>query len=308
MVRFFYVGLSDLKQVPVENLLIKHKMTSPHQSAINLPAQSHSELVKFWKQCKTHYEDNMKTNHHEELLLSLILCCYEAKNSEACRVIADHFYNEKVCRLDIPPINATPYLLLAVSYFISRSGKTWSLRCNNALSVSLLFKYINHPHQSLYYSESMSHLWVFCCVVTSSEIDAYCSAIKSQSSLQWIHLLPGSFLGDDGTSKLCECLDFDSQVIRAKIDDCDIGSQGLQCIGRLLKVNKKFLYVDLKKNKFTLDDIKEFLQHITDQQHLEILLLDKSYCENSEITATLKNINLNRTEKNALAITDVPVY
>ena len=93
----------------------------------------------------------------------------------------------------------------------------------------------------------MSHLWVLCCVVTSSEIDAYCSAIKSQSLLQWIHLLPGSCLGDDGTSKLCECLDFDSQVIRVKIDDCDIGSQGLQCIVRLLKVNKKLLYVDLKK-------------------------------------------------------------
>ena len=154
----------------------------------------------------------------------------------------------------------------------------------------------------------MSHLWVFCCVVTSSVIDAYCSAIRSQSTLQWIHLLPGSCLGDDGTSKLCECLDFDSKVIRVKIDDCDIGSEGLQCIGHLLKVNKKILYVDLKKNKFTLDDIKEFLQYIKNQRHLEILLLDKNYCENSEIVTILKDINLNRTEKNSLAITDVPFY
>ena len=113
-------------------------MTLPHQSAINLPAQYHIELVKLWKQCETHYEENMKSNHHEELLLSLTLCCYEAKNSKACGVIADHFYTEKICRLDIPPINATPYLLLAVLYFISHSGKIWSLRCNNTLSVSLL--------------------------------------------------------------------------------------------------------------------------------------------------------------------------
>ena len=113
-------------------------MTSPHQSAINLPAQSHSELVKLWKQCKSYYEENMKSNNHEELLLSLTWCCYKTKNSKACGVIANHLYTKKVCRLDIPPINATPYLLLAVSYFISRSGKTWSLRCNNALSVSLL--------------------------------------------------------------------------------------------------------------------------------------------------------------------------
>ena len=308
MVRIFYAGLTDLKRVPMEQLLVKHKITLPDQSALKLPAHSHSELVELWKQCKTYYEENIKSNHHEELLLSLILCCYEANNSEACRAIANHFYVDNVCRLDIPPNHATPYLLLAVSYFISRSGKTWSLRCNNALSVSLLFKHINHPHKNLYYSESMSHLWVLCCVVTSSEIDAYCSAIRSQSTLQWIHLLPGSCLGDDGTFKLCECLDFDSQVIRVKIDDCDIGSQGLQCIGRLLKVNKKILYVDLKKNKFTLDDIKEFLQYIKNQRHLEILLLDKNYCENSEIVTILKDLNLNRTEKNSLAITDVPFY
>ena len=307
MVQIFYAGLTDLKQVPIENLLVKHEILLPHQSSINLPAQSHYELVELWKQCKTYYEDNIKRNH-EQLLLSLILCCYEAKNSEACRVIANHFYAYNVCRLDIPPIHATPYLFLAVSYFISCSGKSWSLRCNNALSISLLFKHINYPHQNLYYSESMSHLWVFCCVVTFSEIAEYCSAIRSQSSLQWIHLLPGSHLGDDGTSKLCECLDFDSQIIRVEIDGCGIGSVGLQCIRRLLKVNKKILYIDLRKNKFTLDDVKEFLRYIKNQPNLQILLLDKDYYKNSEIGALLEDININRAQSDALLITNVPFY
>ena len=238
----------------------------------------------------------------------MILCCYEAKNSEACRVIANHFYAEDVCRLDIPPIHATSYLCLAVSYFVSCSGKYWSLRCNSANSVSLLFKHINYPHQNRHYSEFMGHLWVFCCIVTSSEIDSYCSTIRSQSSLQWIHLLPGSCLGDDGTLKLCECLDFDSQIIRIVIDDCGIGSVGLQCIGRLLKVNKKILYIDLRKNKFTLDDVKEFLRYIKHQLNLQILLLDKNYCKNSEIRALLEDINLNRAQHDTLFITDGPFY
>ena len=241
-------------------------------------------------------------------MLSLILCCYEAKNSEACRVIANNFYDDNVCRLDIPPIHATPYLLLAISYFISCSGKSWSLRCNNAQNVSLLFQHINFPHQNIYYSNSMSHLWVFCCVVTSSEIDAYCSAIKSQSTLQWIHLLPGSCLGDDGTFKLCECLDFDSQVIRIEIDDCKIGRKGLQCIGRLLKVNIKLLYIDLRKNTFTLDNINEFLRYIRNQPNLQILLLDRKYCEHLEIAVSLEDINRNRTKHNTLSITDGPFY
>ena len=307
MVQLFYAGLTNLTHVHIEKLLVKHKMTMLPQFALNLPAQSHSELVEALRKCKTYYDHNLRSSH-EQLLLSLILCCYEAKNSKACRVIANHFYANNACRLDIPPINATLYLFLAVSYFISYSGKTWSLRCNNALSVSLLFKHINYPCQNLHYSESMSHLWAFCCVVTSSEIDTYCSAIKSQSSLQWIHLLPGSCLGDDGTSKLCKCLDYDSKVIRIEIDGCEVGSKGLQSIRRLLKVNRKILYIDLRNNNFSLKDVKEFLQYIKNQQHLQILLLDKNFCENSEIVAMLEDINLNRTKHNTMLITDIPFY
>ena len=129
--------------------------------------------------------------------------------------------------------------MLAVSYLISHSGKTWSLRCNTFIqsSVKLLFKHISN---NLSYPEVTRCLWVLCCVVTSSEIDAYCDAIKSQSLLQWIHLLPGSYLGDDGAKKLCDCLYFDNQVIKIEIDECGIGSHGLRDIGRMLKVNNKF--------------------------------------------------------------------
>lgn len=105
--------------------------------------------------------------------------------------------------------------------------------------------------------------------------------------MQWIHLLPGSCLGDDGTSKLRGCLDDDSKVIRVEIDDCEIGRKGLQSIGYLLKVNEKILYIDLRRNKFNLNDVKEFPQYIKNQQHLQILLLDKNFCENSEIAAML---------------------
>jgi len=185
-----------------------------------------------------------------DFLLSLILCCYEAKNDKAFKVIADHLYANKVCHFEIPMNHATPYLLLAVSYFISHSGITWSLRCNAVIlsGVSHLFTHINDPdiNQSCP-KEATGHLWVFCCVVTSSEIDAYCSAIKSQSSLQWIHLLPGSHLGNDGTYKLCKCLYFNKQVIKVEIDNCCIGSNGLRSIGCMLNANRKILCLNLKK-------------------------------------------------------------
>ena len=237
---------------------------------------------------------DMVTKFGTETLLSLILRCYEAKNSTACRVIAEHLYADKVCRFEIPPNHATPYLLLAVSYFISYSGKTWSLRCNTIIhsNVQLLFKHVKS------YPEATSCLWVLCCVVTSSEIDAYCDAIKSQSLLQWLHLLPGSYLGDDGAKQLCECLYFDSQVIKIEIDECGIGGHGLRHIGNMLKVNSKILCVNIRRNDFSLDDVKDFLQDVKSRPYLQSLLLDNNYCTNVEISNIIKEINLIRANTN----------
>ena len=300
MVWLFYAGLTNLKQVSIEEVMLKYDMALlPLQPSIDLEitTQSLKELVKAWKQCHTYYMD-MIGNLGKEILLSLILCCYEAKNSKACRVIAEHLYADKICRFEIPPNHATSHLLLAVSYFISHSGKTWSLRCNTLIqsSVELLFKHIN---SNLSYPEVTRCLWVLCCVVTTSEIDAYCDAIKSQSLLQWIHLLPGSYLGDDGAKKLCDCLYFDNQVIKIEIDECGIGSHGLRHIGRMLKVNNKILCVNIRRNDFALDDVKDFLQHIKSRPYLQSLLLDNNFCKNSEICTIIKEINLIRSNANS---------
>ena len=297
MMWIYYAGLTDLKQVSIKDVLVMHKMTLQQQPSIILPVKSISDLIKAWEDCCFYYKD-ITNNYSIEFLVMLILCCYEAKNSEACRDIANHLYTDKVCRFEIPPNHATPYLLLAVSYFISHSGKTWSLRCNIVVQrgIELLFKHIDDPHHFLASPKALNHLWVLCCIVTPSDIDAYCNAIKSQSSLQWIHLLPGSYLDDDSISKLCECLSLNSPVIKIEIDDCGISSNGLRSIAHMLSINQNILYIDLRKNRFALDDVKEFLKHTNKNQHLQNLLLDKFFCENSEVLELLSEINLNRSK------------
>jgi len=172
MVWVFYAGLTDLKQLPIDKVLEKHKMPLIQQHTVMLPARSLKGLVKAWIQCHNRYMQMTTENLSMEFLLSLILCCYEARNREACKVIADHLYADKVCHFEIPPNHATPYLLLAVSYFIFHSGKIWSLRCNIAIqsSIELLFTHINDPNINPTYLESPGCLWVLCCVVASSEI------------------------------------------------------------------------------------------------------------------------------------------
>ena len=120
MVWVLYAGITNLQQVTIENILenSKHKITPLQQPVISLPAKSLKDLVTAWKQCHTYYMDITGHSNNMQFLLSLILCCYEAQNSDACRHIANHFYTGKVCRFEIPPNHATPYLLLAVSYLI----------------------------------------------------------------------------------------------------------------------------------------------------------------------------------------------
>ena len=297
MVWVFYAGLTGLNRVTLQNVLVKHRVTVVQKPLNSFPAKSLTDLVKAWRESQMYYMNAIKKNI--DFFLLLIMCCYEADNSEACRDIANHFYTEKVCRFEIPPNHATPYLLLAVSYFIRHSGKTWSLRCNTVhvvqSSVELLFTHY-HINDS---KNTMTNLWVFCCVVTPSDIDTYCNAIKSQSSLQWIHLLPGSSLGDNGTYKLCNHLNFNSQMLKVELDECDIGNEGLKYIGHMLKINRSILCLHMRKNSFTLEGLKEFLQCIKNQQYLQNLCLDKKFCENIEINAILEDINAIRTKNNA---------
>ena len=302
MVWVFYAGITELHVVPIDIILREKFNISqlPQQSVTQLPAKTLQQLVKAWKCCHSYFMHMTIPNEFSiEFLLTLILCCYEARNKEACRIIAMHVYPDIVCRIEIPPNRVTPYLLLAVSYFISHSTKMWSLRCEASIQsgVELLCKYITDPDMD---EDSIkSGLWVWCYVVKSSQIDAYCKAIKSQSSLQWIHLLNGSSLGDDGTVKLCDCLSFDCTVIKVEIENCKIGSRGLKSIGHMLNINGKILHIDLRKNSFLLEDVRDFLCNIKNQIYLEYLLLDKEFTKNFSVTSILKEINSIRRAKNA---------
>ena len=96
MVWLFYAGLTNLNQVCIEEVVPKHNIALIQlQHSIILPTQSLKKLVKAWKQCHTYYMD-MVTKFGTETLLPLILCCYEAKNSKACRVVVEHLYADKV--------------------------------------------------------------------------------------------------------------------------------------------------------------------------------------------------------------------
>ena len=297
MVWIFYAGITGMTRIHIKFVL--PKLVLPSHSNVKLPVCTRRDVLRTWMQCHSHFMDMTRnTEFSIDFLLTQMLCCYEAKNPEACKVIVDYYYPNNICRIEIPPNRATPYLLLAVSYFIAHSGKKWSLRCVSAIpsGVELLCKFMNDPKRSVL-SDDTSGLWVWCFVVKTSDIDAYIKAIKSQPSLQWIHLLNGSHLGDNCTAKLCECLKIDCNIIRIVLENCGIGSIGLRSIAYLLKVNRKILHLDIRKNSFSLDDVINFLFIIKDKTLLEYLLVDKEYSKNAQVRTILQDINLRRRQQ-----------
>ena len=119
-------------------------------------------------------------------------------------------------------------------------------------------------------------------------------------SLQWINLLNGSQLGDDGIEKLCNYLASDDcNIIKIELEHCGIGSVGLKSVTNLLKINSRLLYINLRKNSFSPEDIKTLLLNIKQNKFLEYLILDEQFLKNPEINYILQSINGMRRNKKA---------
>ena len=301
MVWIFYAGITKLKRVKMQHLL--PDLNRPLQPTLLIgPVNTHEELVENWQQCYTHFQ-SMKEHeeNHMQFLFTLILCCYEAENPEACKHVANYYYSNDICHIEIQPNHAIPYFLLAISYFITHSGKKWSLRCDNVIpsGVEFLLKY-RKEMPSAFQTENTGGLWVLCFVVTLSEVEWFIELIKLQPSLQWVRLLTGSYLGDDGIQKLCNFLAYDDcNIAKIELEHCGIKNFGLKSVTNLLNNNSKLLYINLRKNSFSSEGIKTLLHNIEQNTSLEYLIIDEFFCRDPEIIYILQAINTIRTEKKA---------
>jgi len=292
MVWVFYAGISKLKRVNIQDLF--PKLNIPLQCTVPTdPTNAHKRLVESWRQCYAYFISMMEyKENHMEFLLTLILCCYEAENIKACNLVADYYYASDIGHIEIPQNHAIPYFLLAISYFINHSDKKWSLRCDSIIPSGIEFL--------IKYSSPVSHtsgLWVLSYVVTSTEVDTFIELMKIQPSLQWIQLLSGSHLGDDGVEQLCNFLVSDEcKIIKIELEHCGIGNAGLKPITNLLKNNSKLLCINLKKNCFSSENIKNLLLSIKQNSSLEYLILDEHISKDVEIVCILETINNTRRE------------
>ena len=165
MVWVFYAGILSLKKVSIQDLL--PKLDRSVQPTLSVPVITHEKLVENWQQCYAHFKS--MTEHgenHIDFLLTLILCCYEGQNTKACNLVADYYYSSNICHIEIPPNHANPYFLLAISYFITHSGKKWALHCDDIIESGIEFlKYSKGERSPVLYCRMKTLVVYGCCVL-----------------------------------------------------------------------------------------------------------------------------------------------
>ena len=298
MIWVFYAGISKFTRVPLNNVFPElERQFHNHSGTIGL-IDTHEKLTDTWQKCYAEFESMRECKeNHMEFLLTLIQCCYEAKNSDACKVVADYYYSNDICHIEIPSNHANPSFLLAISYFINHSGKIWSLRCDSYIQSGIDILQKSLP-QSL-----TGKLWVLCFVVKSSEIENFIELTKMQPSLQWIRLLNGSDLGVTGIEKLCNFLTSnDCKIIRVDLEHSGIREKGLKSITNLLKVNSNILCINLK-SLFSIESIITLLLTIKQNTSLQYLILEEHFSKDYEMNNILQEINDIRKGKNEKLLT-----
>jgi len=301
MVWLFYAGITGLTRVPIKDILPNlNRIQKPNLSIVDV--NTHEKLDKNWQQCYAYFKSMVEhKDNHMEFLLTLILCCYEAKNLEACSFVADCYYFDEICHIEIPPNHAVPYFFLAISFFITHSGKKWSLRCDDTISsgVEFLSKYSQEKSLALH-TENTGGLWALSFVVKLSEVEKFIELMKMQPTLQWVRLLNGSYLGNNGVEKLCNFLARDNcKIIKIEMQCCGIENVGLKAVANLLNNNSQLLYVNLRENLFSSENIKMLLLNIKQNTSLEYLILDEYFSKDPEIICIQQTINNMRKENKA---------
>ena len=57
MAWMYCAGITNLKQVSLDDILAKHKLALPQQLSIILPAKSIKDVIIAWRQCHSYYMD-----------------------------------------------------------------------------------------------------------------------------------------------------------------------------------------------------------------------------------------------------------
>jgi len=303
VVMVFYAGLTGLKGTinietilsPLAKIEIKHNLiVNISRLFFNIFRKSITvtDNILATYLAKVYYDSYAASISNAitcETLLFLVICCSEAQNPAACRALCNsNLFYSGACYVKIPESALTSQVLSSLSYCITHSGKRWTVGCPalNADDIACLRKSFNG-------SEISGELTGLFTQVGKKQIDCFMPLLQSQCCIHVLDLCNSKEFDDYCVTLLASVLSSNKYLTHIYLDNCNVSSNGLLTIAKMLQTNNVLIWINMLWNAFSCDDIKIALQQMEKNTSLLCLGLDQSLID-SDLKALLSKFNKNR--------------
>ena len=276
MVWLFYGGLTKLMQMNIKTVF-PSLFDTIHATTVNSKAL---ELFTCYKKFDmSFYSSNDYSNSLHSLkiisqnfLITLVLCCYEAKCPMLCSKICSHFFPSNTCFIYVPHSAATQQTMVALSFFVAHSNKNCALQCQAPVpnGIHLLCSYLKQP------KEACGRLWRLAYSMSIRDIHNLLYLVHSRCYLQSL-TLPYSVFSYNDIVNLCNTLKHNQTLLKLDLTGCGITGKELEVISELLQVNITLQYLAITDNQFCAVDFIAFVRSLQNNSRLQEVRVDAKH-------------------------------
>ena len=310
MTLLFYAGLTGLRTIKIETVLsavINIELTKKFllnmvsvDIKLVMKNSNAAKLFRISTIAKDYYTDVTSNTFSNDTLLVLISCCAEAQNPAACKALCNStlFYSD-ACYIDIPDSALTSQVLSSLSYCIIHSGKKWVVDCPY-LSITEILCF----HKFFESNNISGELAALHTYADKHQIEYFMMIIQSQCQLSFLDLSNSKAFDDHCVTVLANTLSHNKSISYLQLRKCNISSEGLLTIARMLQTNSILEWINLEDNNFTSGDLNLAIQEMDDNNSLLFMEVDYSLID-KDFKESLSRFNENREPPLRLHIWEV---
>lgn len=126
----------------------------------------------------------------------------------------------------------------------------------------------------------------------------YISEILKDDKTELLSLnIAGNFIGDKNFSEICVGISKNSSLLKLNASANELGKISSVILGTILRYDKKLKYLDVSKNYFNDDIIKNLLKGLISNSNLESLILNENNLSNASLKNFETTLSVNSTMK-----------
>ncbi|XP_065912296.1 protein NLRC3-like isoform X2 [Dysidea avara] len=292
----FYAGMTEFKLVnfteclPVPGrTLLPMLSISKKKTATSPTSRPHSSVTN------AHINNTV----YKEFMITLALCCIEAKNSFLCHCLGNSASLNDICYFAIPEsansFVAQDKIVSAVSYVIENCKKLWIVKSPSMKSGTII--------SSFNYHFSPGNLYGLEVCISPNQIKELKRFMKLQRFLCHLDLSQSVLFDDDCAVILADIIKHNDSLHVLFLNHCKITTTGITALAEALVSNCTLKWLSIKENPLTIEDIINLVQVLKYNSAVETVSLDKQFSQPSTIKALLHKVNIYRKTKRITLLT-----